>query len=242
MIFLQKSTFSTLQSWRVSKAFIRSEAGPIGKGTEWARVWSMKGFSEIFWKWKLQTINLQMDLQAVKSEHQPGRSVLRVRCNYLYFDITHSATPNSQRRNCWGFVRTDASFVNDNSEFVLRHRWTTLWTTWMLFPFEDDSIPAYIICDKALPKRPWIFFCFHWHLWRFGEKKKGTKCFWKGWRLVGGMKVSQGIFCVQFACSSTAKMMYLGERKPGKLEGLCFLHLASRPEGSRTPSDPKRVR
>lgn len=81
----------------------------------------------------------------------------------------------------------------------------------MLFPGRmiPSRLQFYAASDKALTKCPWIFFCFHRHLWRFGEKKKGTKCFWKGWRLVRRMKVGQGIFHVQFACFSTAKMIHL---------------------------------
>lgn len=46
---------------------------------------------------------------------------------------------------------------------------------------------------------PWIFFCFTDNIFADSarKKKKGTKCFWKGRRVVRRMKVGQGIFCVQ---------------------------------------------
>lgn len=198
-----------LKTWLISKPLILSEAGPLWPGN---RERTRAKYERLLWN------ILEVEITGHQSRNgslgsQKRRSILGVRCNYLYFDTTHSVTPNPQRWNCSGVVRMDSFFVNDNIEFVLRHRWTTLSTTWMLFPRRITPfwLRFYSASNEAITKCPWIFFSFYRsHLCRFGEKKR-KKMF------LQMMKVGQGFFHVQFPCSSTAQMMHLGERKPGKL-------------------------
>lgn len=44
--------------------------------------------------------------------------LLRVSCNYLHFDTTHSVTLSQRGRYCWGVARTDPSIVNDEIRYT----------------------------------------------------------------------------------------------------------------------------